>query len=82
MVGENENFSKIPLSPDQIRQILSSSEGQALIRLLQRDGGKGVQAAAKAIREGNTEAAQQALSPLLRETNGENLAERLRQKLE
>lgn len=82
MVGENENFSKISLNPGQIKQILSSPEGLALIQLLQRDGGKGIRSAAKAIREGDTDGARQALSPLLQNTDGAALADQLQQKLE
>lgn len=82
MVGENENFSKIPLSPGQIQQILTSPEGLALIQLLQRDGGKGIRSAAKAIRAGDADGAKKALSPLLQNTDGAELADQLQQKLE
>ena len=81
MVGENANFSEISLKPEQLRQIMASPEGQALIRLLQRDGGAGLQAAAKAIQTGDPGAARQALAPLLAGTEGEALAERLQKKL-
>ncbi len=81
MVGENEDFSKIPLSPEQIRKLLSSPEGQSLIQLLQRDGGKGLRSAARAIREGDADGAKRALTPLLQETDGQTLAESLQRKL-
>lgn len=81
MVGENENFSKIPLSPEQVKQILNSPEGLALVRLLQRDGGKGLRSAAKALRSGDADGAKRALSPLLENTDGQDLADRLQKKL-
>ena len=81
MEAENQNFSQIPLNQEQLRQIMTSPEGQALIRLLQRDGGKGLQAAAQSLQRGDTEAAKAALSPLLEQTDGANLAQRLREKL-
>ena len=80
MVGENQDFSKnsnIPLSPAQIRKLLSSPEGAALIRLLQKDGGKGIQTAAASLRRGDPEGAKAALAPLLEGTDGEALADRL-----
>ena len=78
MDGENRNFS----APDQARlqRLLQSPEGAALIRLLRRDGGKGLASAAEAIRRGDTAAARQALSPLLDDEAG-RLVERLGEKL-
>lgn len=81
MVGENENFSMIPLDPEQIKQVLASPEGRALVQLLQRDGGKGIRSAAKAFRDGDADGAKRAISPLLQGTGGEDLAERLQKKL-
>ena len=84
MVGENQRFSinsNLQLDPGQIKKILTSPEGAALVRLLQRDGGAGLKAAADSLRRGDTEAAKAALSPLLQGTDGEDLASRLGEQL-
>lgn len=81
MDAEKMNFSQIPISKDKIRQVFTSPEGQALIRLLQQDGGKGLRAAADSLRRGDAEGAKEALSPLLQNTNGADLAEQLGKKL-
>ena len=81
MLRENPNFSEIPGGAEQVKKLLGSPEGQALIRLLQADGGAGLRSAVKALQAGDTEAAKQALSPLLAGTDGERLAEKLRERL-
>ena len=68
-------------SPEQLRRLLTSSEGQALIRLLQADGGAGLKQAADALKAGNTEEAKAALAPLLAGTEAEALAQSLEGKL-
>ena len=84
MVGENRDFSKnsnIPPDAAQLRKLLTSPEGAALVRLLQRDGGAGLRAAAEALRRGDAEGAKAVLSPLLQGTDGEKLASRLGEQL-
>ena len=39
MVDLSQNFSEFSPNPEQLRSILTSPEGQALVRLLQADGG-------------------------------------------
>lgn len=67
--------------PEQLRQILSSPDGRALIRLLQADGGAGLRRAAAALQAGNAEEAKAALSPLLAGTDAEALTRSLEGKL-
>ena len=67
--------------PEQLRQILTSPEGQTLIRLLQADGGAGLRQAAAALQAGNVEEAKVALSPLLAGTEAEALTRSLEGKL-
>ena len=84
MVGENQDFSKnsnFAVDPSQIRKILSSTEGAELIRLLRRDGGAGVRAAAELLRRGDAEGAKAVLSPLLQDGKSEELARSLGEKL-
>ena len=84
MVGEIRDFSKNSnILPDaaQLRKLLTSPEGVALVRLLQQDGGAGLRAAAESLRRGDAEGAKAALSPLLQGTDGEQLASRIGEQL-
>lgn len=63
MDGEKRNISDSDQA--KVRQLLQSRDGAALIRLLQKDGGKGLARAAEALRRGDADAARLALSPLL-----------------
>lgn len=81
MVGSSQKISNSTPDPEQIRSLLTSQEGQALIRLLQADGGTGLRQAANALRRGDAEAAKAALSPLLAGTQGEALTKALEEQL-
>lgn len=81
MVGSSQNFSHSSPSTEELRRILSSSEGQALMRLLQSDGGAGLRAAAEAMRKGNLEGVKSALTPVLAGTEAEALSKSLEGKL-
>ncbi len=81
MVELSKNLSETSPDPEQIRQLLTSPEGQALIRLLQSDGGARLQTASKAIQQGNVEGFKEALTPLLAGTEAERLARSLEEKL-
>ena len=67
--------------PEQVKRLLSSPEGQALIRLLQADGGAGIRAASAALQSGDMAGAQAALSPLLEGTDAEKLTKKMEEKL-
>lgn len=81
MVDRSQKFSEFSMNPEQLRSILSSPEGQALVRLLRADGGEGIKKAVSAIQAGNTEGARAALAPLLAGTEAEALAQSLEGKL-
>ena len=81
MVELSQNLSETSPDPEQIRQLLTSPEGQALIRLLQSDGGARLKIASKAIQQGNVEGLKEALTPLLAGTEAERLARSLEEKL-
>ncbi|MBQ1372454.1 MAG: hypothetical protein IIY70_05930 [Oscillospiraceae bacterium] len=81
MVGPSQKISNSAPDPEQIKRLLTSPEGQALIRLLQSDGGAGLQQAASAIRRGDTEQAKAVLEPLLAGTQGEALSKKLEEQL-
>ena len=81
MVDLSQNFSEFSPNPEQLRSVLSSPEGQALIRLLQADGGAGLRQAAAALRSGDEAGVKAALTPLLAGTEAEALAQSLEGKL-
>ena len=81
MVDLSQNFSEFSPNPEQLRSVLSSPEGQALIRLLQADGGAGLRQAAAALRSGDEAGVKAALEPLLAGTEAEALAQSLEGKL-
>ena len=73
----------VPPQPDpaQIKRLLSGAEGQALLRILQADGGAGIRAASAALQGGDMEAARAALTPLLTGTDAEELTKRIEAQL-
>lgn len=81
MVDLSQNFSEFSPKPEQLRSILSSLEGQALIRLLQADGGAGLRQAAAALQSGDEAGVRAALTPLLAGTEAEALTRSLEGKL-
>lgn len=52
-------------SQEQLRRIVSSDAGRALLTLLRADGGARMQQAAEAVRQGDHVRAQQILQPVL-----------------
>lgn len=56
----DETFSK-----EQLRRVLSSEQGKALLALLRADGGTRLKQAAEAVRQGDHARAQQILQPVL-----------------
>ena len=81
MVDLSQKISKSAPDAAQIRTILASPEGQALIRLLQADGGAGLRQAAAALRSGDEAGVKAALTPLLAGTEAETLTKSLEGKL-
>lgn len=81
MLGASQNISNSSPDPEQIRRWLSGAEGQALLRILQADGGAGLRAASEALRGGDTEGAKAALTPLLAGTEAEALTRKLEEAL-
>jgi len=81
MVGENQKNSGSPVSARQLQTLLSSPEGKTLMQLLKKDGGKLMQEAASALRQGDAETAKTALSKLLSEDEAKALGDGLRRQL-
>ena len=77
MQAENANFGGISVSAKQIRRVLSSSEGQQLLALLQKNGGKTLQSAVSAARRGDTETAKQQMNALLEQEDAQALLRKM-----
>ncbi len=76
-----QDSQKIPqFSAEQVRQVLTSAEGRQLMALLSRDGGQGMQQAAEAYRKGNLSEAQEALKPLMQNTQAQALLKKLSER--
>ncbi len=81
MVGENQNFSGKAPSMEQLQALLTSPEGVRLLQLLRKDGGKGMQTAAEALKRGDAEGAKAALSRLMGEEEAQSLGSGLNRRL-
>lgn len=79
--GEGAGSSVPQPDPEQLRQLLQSREGRALLQILQADGGSGLRAAAEAMRAGNMDGVKEALSPLLAGTEAGTLTRSLEGRL-
>lgn len=67
-------------SAEKLRQMLASAEGQQLLAMLNRDGGKGLRQAAEEYRKGNLAGAQEALRPFAETPEAGKLLEQLSRK--
>lgn len=65
----------------KLMNIMSSSEGQQLINLLNSDGGAGLKKAAEAIQNGDANGVKTALQPLMDSRESEELMEKISGKL-
>ena len=81
MVDQSQKISKSSTDLAQLRGLFMSQEGQALIRLLQADGGAGLRQAAAALQSGDEAGVRAALTPLLAGTEAEALTRSLEGKL-
>ena len=59
------HLSDYSFSEADVKRVLTSPEGQKLLRLLNRDGGVRLRQAAEALKRGDQAAAQQALRPVM-----------------
>ena len=75
--------SKSPLpsfSEADIEKVLGSAEGQALLRLLNRDGGAVLRQAADAVKTGNLQKAQELVRPIMESGDAAVLIEKINKK--
>ena len=74
-----EESSKFQISPELLRKVLGSAEGRQLLALLSKDGGA-LRQAARAYQQGDTEAAQAVLKPLVETPEAAQLLEKINGK--
>lgn len=65
-------------SPEQVKQVLGSTEGRRLIAMLSKNGN--LQAAAEAWKKGDMKAVQEVLSPTLQTQEAEELLQKINGK--
>ena len=79
---ENKNTGgELPFGPRQLKSLLATPDGRALLSLLSRDNGAAFRAAAEAFRAGDYEGAVRAAAPLLNTPEAAELLGRLGGKL-
>lgn len=71
------NFSDFHFSEADVKKALTSPEGQKLLQLLNRDGGKRLREAAEALKNGRQEEAQAILSPVMESSEASQLIQKL-----
>ncbi len=74
------NFSNFHFSEADVRKALTSPEGLKLLQILNRDGGEKLRAAAVALKNGQSETAQQILAPLVETEEAAQLLQKLKQE--
>lgn len=67
-------------SEADIKKVLGSKEGQALLRLLNQDGGVALRQAANALKAGDTARAQEIVKPIMQSPDAAALIEKLNRK--
>lgn len=67
-------------SEADIKKILGSKEGQALLRILNRDGGVALRQVAAALKSGNTARAQELAKPLIQTQEAAALIDKINKK--
>lgn len=73
-MSEKPNFAAYE---SEIRRVLGSKEGRALLKLLNQDGGATLQKAAAAFQSGDTQTAQALIAPLMETQKAQELVKEL-----
>ena len=74
---QQEPFGGFSFTPQEISRVLGSPEGKQLLKLLQRDGGKALRAAAAAAAAGRTEEAKGILAPVMESAEAQALVRKI-----
>lgn len=75
--------AKTPLpsfSEADVKRVLGTPEGQALLRLLNKDGGNALRQAAQAVKKGDMKAAQDWVRPIMESQDAAKLIEKINKK--
>ena len=76
-----ENKAPFPsFTESDIKKVLGSPEGQALLRLLNRDGGNMLKQAAAAVKAGDMEKAKRIVQPVMDSRDAADLIEKINKK--
>ena len=76
-----ENKAAFPsFTEADIKRVMGSAEGQALLRLLNRDGGALLRQAAASIKSGDAETAKRLLQPVMESKDAAALIEKINKK--
>ena len=67
-------------SEADIKKVLATKEGQALLRILNRDGGAVLRQAAQALQSGDAARAQELVKPIMQSPDAAALIEKINQK--
>lgn len=63
-----------------IKKVLGTPEGQALLKLLQKDGGNALRQAARALQNGDTKTAQDLVRPIMESQDAAKLIDKINRK--
>lgn len=63
-----------------VKKVLGTPEGQALLKLLNKDGGNALRQAAKAVKNGDMKAAQDWVRPIMESQDAAKLIEKINKK--
>lgn len=74
------NFSNFHFSEADVKKALTSPEGLKLLQILNQDGGKRLREAAAALKNGQSDAAQQILAPLVETEDATALLQKFKQE--
>ena len=76
----DHNASFPTFSESDIRKVLGTAEGQALLKLLNRDGGTLLKQAAAALKAGDVEKAKKIVQPVMESRDAASLIEKINKK--
>ncbi len=73
-------MANIPFPPQDIQRVLSSKEGQQILKLLNQDGGQTLKAAATAYQNGDMEGAKKIVAPIMESPEATKLVANLNKR--
>ena len=77
---ENDQQALSGFSPEQVRKVLGTKEGQQLLQLLNRDGGDALRRAAAAVKAGDYGTAQSILAPVMQTPEAARLVDEINRR--